>query len=178
MDTKHLNLYQAASQGLVPRFCFGKLIYRENSVIKEEIFPFLKRYQRLRLLFCLNRSSRLFIARNMSRVMQTEWSYQDVSQGIRNFDATLSNFVKEDKKYLFGGPTNEEIAFKFETSGSYITKKEWVLNRKQKRFSIDCSVLLRSTDERGFIFLIGNDWSCHECGPKGKLFWKASFLPN
>jgi hypothetical protein len=38
-------------------------------------------------------------------------------------------------------------------------------------------VLVRSVDERGFIFLIGNDWSVHEYGPKGKLFWKASFLP-
>lgn len=93
METNNLTLKQAASQGLVARLYFGKLIYRENSLIKEDILPFIKRFQRMKFLFCLNRSSRLFLARNMSRLKQTEWIYQDVSQGIRNFDGTLSGFV-------------------------------------------------------------------------------------
>jgi hypothetical protein len=59
------------------------------------------------------------MARNMLRLKQTEWSYQDVSQGLRNFDGTLSNFVKVDKKYLFGGQTKEEIAIECETSISF-----------------------------------------------------------
>jgi hypothetical protein len=62
------------------------------------------------------------MARNMLRLKQTEWSYQDVSQGLKNFDGTLSNFVKVDKKYLFGGRTKEEIAIECDTSIS-LTKR-------------------------------------------------------
>lgn len=101
-----------------------------------------------------------------------------MSQGIRNFDATLSKFVKEDKKYLFGGQTKEEIAIEYDTSISPSEKGHRKSYLREQRLSLNCSVLVQSADERGFVFLIGNDWTCHEYGPKGKLFWKASFLPN
>jgi hypothetical protein len=54
-----------------------------------------------------------------------------VSQGIRNFDATLSKFVKEDKQYLFGGQTKEEIAFECDTSISFDKKGEGLSYLKQ-----------------------------------------------
>jgi hypothetical protein len=60
---------------MVPRFYFGKLINREKSLIKEEILPFIKRSQKLRFLYSLNRSSRVFLAKNISRLKHTEWSY-------------------------------------------------------------------------------------------------------
>jgi hypothetical protein len=70
----------------------------------------------MRFLFCLNQSSRLFLAKHLSRLKQTKWSYQDVSQGLRNFDGDLSTFFLEEKKYLFGGRTKEEVAIECDTT--------------------------------------------------------------
>lgn len=63
------SLLECINTGLVPRLGWGKrLKYHDNSIVRDEILPYVPRMKRIKFLYSLSRSARLFLARYFNRI--------------------------------------------------------------------------------------------------------------